>query len=362
MESAWESLTFSVMNRLLIVVVLCGLVGWPVCVVAAEGKAEAEAAGPGLIRNHTFWRDTKGRPIDCHEGGLLRVGAKYYWYGRAYHGNDKGIYGTNGAKFCCGINCYSSENLVDWKHEGAILSYPDSGWITEGTWHRPRVLFNKKTSKYVLWFFCLGIPNGQPWVKDVVATSDRPEGPFTISGDRKMNIEPSGDLALLQDEDGCGYMANGDWKRNGLIFRLADDFQNVIGDPIKALPAVENRQYEGLSMARFKGKYIVAGSAVAGLEATETSYAVADAPMGPYVVKGLMSEHKTWRSQISSFCVIPETDTLFALCEQWLIGPGGEAVTAEESTQLWLPVRFDEKSGEGKMVEVKEWDPKVRQK
>lgn len=48
--------------------------------------------------------------------------------------------------------------------------------------------------------------------------------------------------------------------------------------------------------------------------------AVADAPMGPYEVKGLMSEQKTWRSQISSFCHIPETDTLFALCEQWLIG------------------------------------------
>ncbi|MGE5612244.1 MAG: hypothetical protein ACM359_23555 [Bacillota bacterium] len=40
------------------------------------------------------------------------MGEKYYWYGRSYHGNDKGTYGTGGAKFRCGFNCYSSENLT----------------------------------------------------------------------------------------------------------------------------------------------------------------------------------------------------------------------------------------------------------
>jgi hypothetical protein len=354
-------------QRLAECTILLGIVGTAVLlpagrVAAAEQPAaEQPPHAAKLIRNHTAWRDTQGNPIDCHEGGLLRVGAKYFWYGRSYHGNDRGIYGTEGAKFRCGINCYSSGNLVDWTFAGRILSYPDLGWITTGTWHRPRVVFNEKTSKYVLWFFCLGIPDGKPWVKDVVAIADHPTGPFQILGERKMPIEPSGDLALLVDVDGRGYLANGDWRRNGFVLRLTDDFQNATGEPVKALPAGHLTEYEGLSMARFKDKYIFAGSGVAGLDPTETTYAVADAAIGPYTVKGLMSEKKTWRSQLSSLTVIPETNTLFALCEQWLIGPDGQPITAEKSTQLWIPVSFDPKTGTARMRYVKEWDPSLTQ-
>jgi len=337
---------------------------------AAQAQAQKASPGPTpppaasaapMIRNHSVWKDTKGNPIDCHEGAILRVDARYYWYGRSYHGNVKGIYGTGGAKFRCGLNCYSSSNLVDWTFEGNVLSYPDSGWITEGTWHRPRVLFNKKTSTYVLWFFCLGIPNGKPWVKDVVAVSNRPSGPFTILGDRKTGVDASGDLALFEDVDGQGYLANGDWGRNGFIQRLTADFRDTTGAPVKVLPAGGHHSYEGLSMARYKGKYLYAGSGVAGLDPSDTTYAVADAPMGPYTVKGLMSEQKTWSSQISSFCHIPETDTLFALCEQWLTGPDGQKVTAEASTQLWLPVSFDPVTGIARMQYTRQWAPRLPQ-
>jgi len=126
---------------------------------------------------------------------------------------------------------------------------------------------------------------------------------------------------------------------------------------VKALPAGEMAEYEGLSLIRYKDKYIFAGSGVAGLNPTDTTYAVADTPLGPYMVKGLMSEKKTWRSQLSSFAVISETNTLLALCEQWLIGPDGQPAPAEKSTQLWLPVSFDPNTGTARMRYVREWDP-----
>ena len=341
---------------------VCGICCSQTAMAAPLPQEQTPPPATALIRNHTAWRDAKGNLIDCHEGGIIQVGAKYYWYGRSYHGNDQAIYGTNGAKFRCGFNCYSSGNLVDWTFEGNILAYPESGWITEGTWHRPRVLFNKTTGKYVLWFFCLGIPQGKPWVKDVVAVADGPTGPFTIIGERKMAIDPSGDLALFQDVDGRGYMANRDWKRNGFVLPLSADFQNAVGDPALALPAAGGISYEGLCLAHFKGKYIVAGSYVKGLSPSDTTYAIADAPMGPYVVKGLMSQQNTWRSQISSFFHIVETDSLFALCEQWLIGPHGEPVPGEQSTQLWLPVIFDPKTGTAQMRYLEQWDPRAEQK
>ena len=84
---------------------------------------------------------------------------------------------------------------------------------------------------------------------------------------------------------------------------------------------------------------------------------MADSPLGPYTDKGLMSQQKTWNSQISSFFYLSESDQLIALNEQWLIGPDGKRVPAELSCQLWLPVTFDPDTGIAQMQHVKQWDP-----
>jgi len=311
-----------------------------------------------LIRNHVNWLDTDGNLIDCHEGGITRFGDTFYWYGRSYHGNIDGIFGTRGAEFRCGLRCYRSTDLVNWTCEGPCLAYPETGWLTGGTWHRPRVIYNALTKKYVLWFFLLGIPESSPaWVKDIVAVSDTPAGPFTILGERQIpGLSPSGDLALLLDHDGRGYLGNGDWDRNCLVCPLADDFQNTKGEPVISLAATA-WGYEGISLARYKGKYLCAGSRVVGLNASETTYSIADHPMGPYILKGPMSNHDTWKSQVGSFFYLKESDRLMVLCDQWLIGPDGTRVPAERSCQLWLPIAFDPATGIAKMEYHKEWDP-----
>ena len=84
---------------------------------------------------------------------------------------------------------------------------------------------------------------------------------------------------------------------------------------------------------------------------------MADAPLGPYREMGLMSEQRTWNSQISNFVYIAESDKVFAMCDQWLRGPKGERVPIDESCQLWLPVSFDPASGAAKMQHVDEWNP-----
>lgn len=66
---------------------------------------------------------------------------------RARVGEDK----TDGSAFQ-NINCYSSNNLVEWKYEGALLSRTDSGDLGPSrVIERPKVVFNKATNKYVLW-------------------------------------------------------------------------------------------------------------------------------------------------------------------------------------------------------------------
>jgi hypothetical protein len=76
-----------------------------IVLVAAASAAPLPAA---LIRNHAIWKDAQGDIIDCHEGGILRMGNTFYWYGRAYKGNTDGIYGAGGARFRCGLTDQSA--------------------------------------------------------------------------------------------------------------------------------------------------------------------------------------------------------------------------------------------------------------
>jgi Glycosyl hydrolases family 43 len=310
------------------------------------------AASAAVIRNHSTWIDTAGKPIDCHEGSLLRVGNTFYWHCRMYHGNVDGIYGAGGAQFRGGLNCYSSTDLEHWTYHGVCLPYPDSGFLTLGTWHRPRVIYNAQTGKYVLWFFMFPTGTPAPFAM-VVATAGSPTGPFTVLTGPDKGV--SGDLATFLDKDGKGYLAYDD-NRNVRVTRLSADFLNLTAETTIALSNAGGG-HEGSSMVLYKGKYIVAGSAVVGLDPSDTTYALADSPLGPYVEKGLMSEQKTWNSQISAFVYLPETDLLFAMNEQWLLGPDGKRAPAEQSTQLWLPVTFDPTTGVARMQFVEQWDP-----
>ncbi len=315
-----------------------------------------------VIRNHSTWRDSDGKIIDCHEGGIQRVGDTFYWYGRTYRGNVDGVFGTGGAKFRCGFVCYSSKDLAHWTNEGDILKYEDAPkeypWMSDGTWHRPRMIHDAQRKKHVLWFFVLGIPNGKAWVKDMVAEADSPKGPFKILAQPKVSgLAASGDVATLLDDDGKGYLMNGDWSRNALVLPLAPGFRDTVGQPVMVLEGAKGQGYEGVCVGKYRGKYVAAASGVVGLGPSESTFAVADQPLGPWRVKGIISEQKTWNSQIGSFFHLQESDTMIVLCDQWLRGPRGERVPAAECCQLWVPLKFDPKAEEAKMVLKEAWNP-----
>lgn len=81
------------------------------------------------------------------------------------------------------------------------------------------------------------------------------------------------------------------------------------------------------------------------------------AQLGSYKEMGLMSEKRTWSGQISNFVYVAESDTVFAMCDQWFRGPGGKRVDIDLSLQQWLPINFDPATGAAKMQFVKEWEP-----
>src|SRR4051812_16450723 len=117
-----------------------------------SGGAGGSAAA--LIENDTFWKDTAGTPIYSQGGGILKVGATYYWYGVKYNGAV--TYAATPTKLnsdtsFAAVTCYSSTNLVTWKFESNVLTKGAAGSTLDPSWlGRLGVVYNANTKKYVL--------------------------------------------------------------------------------------------------------------------------------------------------------------------------------------------------------------------
>jgi len=100
--------------------------------------------------------------MDIHDGNLLKWNDTFYWFGMGYQNctlekgllppqNCPGIYHSFGR---CGfrndhqLNLYTSKDLENWKFVGDIFP---KGQRPEGIYYRPKIVFNEKTSKFILW-------------------------------------------------------------------------------------------------------------------------------------------------------------------------------------------------------------------
>lgn len=138
------------------------------------------AMKPKFTENNFFmpgekWNDTDGVHINAHGGGIVFNKGIYYWYG------EYKTSGKAGNTTLFGVNCYSSTDLYHWKNEGIVLKVEDdpNSEITKGcVIERPKVVFNKKTEKYVMWFHLELKNQGYNAARTGVAISDTPHGPF----------------------------------------------------------------------------------------------------------------------------------------------------------------------------------------
>ena len=128
------------------------------------------------------WRDTDGNVINAHGGGVLYHEGKYYWFGE--HRPESGFVTEKG------INCYSSIDLCKWKPEGIVLAVSgeegadiEKGCIME----RPKVIYNKKTGKFVMWFHLEKKGNGYGSACAAVAVSDSPTGSYRFIRSGRVN-------------------------------------------------------------------------------------------------------------------------------------------------------------------------------
>ena len=206
-------------------------------------------------KNGTVWTDTEGRRIHAHGGWILRYGGYYYWYGED---RRDGYY----------VSCYRSEDLSEWEFRRHVLTTASrmESYRVRTTlqlvWEdgekvnieRPKVLYNAKTGKFVMWAH---YENGKDYLEAAacVATCDTPDGEFVYHGHFNPYGYMSRDCTVFQEEDGTAYFISASRDNADMhMYRLSEDYMNI-DQLVNRLWQGEYR--EAPAVAKINGRYYV---------------------------------------------------------------------------------------------------------
>lgn len=346
---------------------------------ALVGKAQNKNFKPGAL-----WPDNNGVHINAHGGGFLFNNGTYYWFG------EHKIEGRKGNSAQVGVHCYSSVDLYNWKDEGISLKVSDDslndlakGCILE----RPKVIYNAKTKKFVMWFHLELFHKGYSAARAGVAISDHVTGPYTflksyrpnagqipyyntsVAENEKIKCErpanksdsffcrdlPGGqmarDMTLFVDDNGKAYHVFSSEENFTLqLAELSDDYTSHTG---KFIRIYIGHQTEAPALFKYLGKYYMVGSGCTGWAPNAARYFTADSIWGNWTYQGNPcsgnGSEKTYGGQ-STF-VLPvagKNGAFIFIADKW------NPANAIDGRYLWLPVNFN-----GDKIDIRwkdEWD------
>ena len=127
------------------------------------------------MKNGSLWPDNNGAHINAHGGSILEHGGVWYWYG------EHKTSGWDGRLAWVGVHVYSSTDLEHWTDRGialAVTDEPGSPICRGERIERPKVIFCRKTGKFVMYFHSANDDHSRAEMG--VAVSDTPTGPFQL--------------------------------------------------------------------------------------------------------------------------------------------------------------------------------------
>lgn len=370
------------MNRI-IVVIFSLLV-----LLSCKENGKYKSFTPGEI-----WTDNNDVHINAHGGGMLYDNGKYYWFGE--HKTE----GENGNVANVGVHCYSSTDLYNWKDEGISLSVDSAGSgsdIEKGCiLERPKVIYNEKTKKYVMWFHLEPKGKGYSSALSGVAVSDKVTGPYTYlravrpnagrfpinakdmqkgwgttegiefdggslpTNSDSLNIfgrdmqggQMARDMTVFVDDDGKAYHIFSSEENSTLhIALLSDDYLSHTGTYTRNFAG---RFMEAPAIFKKDRKYYLMMSGCTGWSPNRARSAVADSILGE------------WR-ELGDPCIGDTTRTTFHSQSTYILpvhGKEGQFIymgdrwtpkNAIDGRYIWLPIKFE---GERFFIEwLDEWN------
>lgn len=334
-----------------------------------------------------FWPDDKGRHINAHGAGFIYDKGTYYWFG------EHKIAGSAGNRAMVGVHCYSSNDLYNWNDEGIALTVAEDttsdiarGCILE----RPKVVFNKMTRKYVMWFHLELRGKGYKAARAGLATADKVAGPYKFIKSYRPNagfmpylpegtapVEkvtctdprnksegffcrdlPGGQMArdmnVFVDDDGKAYHVFSAEENFTLdIAELTDDYTGHTG---KFSRVYAGHQTEAPAIFKRNGIYYLIGSGTTGWNPNPARWFSARSIYGPWTYQGnpcegLKSELTFGGQSTYVLPVAGKKDAFIFMADKWMPD------NAIDGRYLWLPVKFKDDNIE--INWLKNWDLSV---
>ncbi len=358
--------------------------------VLAQSASEKQA----VIRPGELWPDSEGVHINAHGGGILFYEGVYYWFG------EHKTAGRMGNRAMVGVGCYSSTDLVNWKNEGVVLTVDAEGSgsdIEKGSViERPKVIFNEKTGKFVMWFHLELKSQGYDAARTALAVSDSPTGPYVFEKSLRPNPKTwplnfdsswkektitehaleswsdewkkevaeglfirrdfeSGqmarDMTLYVDEDGKAYHIFSSEENLTLhIAELTDDYLDFTGKWAVIEPAGHN---EAPAVFKQDGKYYLITSGCTGWDPNAARSFAADDLFGPWTALGnpALGEGAELTFDSQSTFIVPvqgKKDAFIFMADRW------RPQNAIDGRYVWLPIKM--KDGRPILEWMEEWD------
>jgi hypothetical protein len=287
------------------------------------------------------WHDQADEVINAHGGGILYQNGKYYWFGE-----------TRGESESRGVGVYSSGDLYNWKNEGIALAQQkdNSSEIAIGcVMERPKVIYNKKTGKYVMWFHLELKGQGYNAARAGVAVSDKVTGPYKYLKSFRPNGNMSRDMTLYVDDDGSAYHVYSSRDNYDLrLVKLTDDYLSAT---TKDSLLFSNHR-EAPALFKYNTNYYLITSGCTGWAANEASLHVSNSLYGPWKLLGNpmkgANADLTYGGQSTYILPIQGKENAFIfMADRW------KPRDLKDSRYLWLPVQF--KNNEPYIDWLDEW-------
>lgn len=340
---------------------------------------------PAFCLNNSFtpgelWPDDRGQHINAHGGGMLYQNGVYYWFGE--HKSDF----SNNA--LVGVTCYSSVDLYNWTYQGVALSVVEDDPahdITRGCIiERPKVVFNKKTGKYVMWFHLELKGKDYSAARVGLAVSDKVTGPYRFiksyrpnpgiwpsnlkNEDRTTDISKDKDLKswtpewldavsrgffvkrdfvggqmsrdmtiFIDDNEKAYHIFSSEENLTLHIAELSDDYQSHTGKYVRVAPAGHN---EAPAIFKKDGTYYLITSGCTGWNPNPARLLTSKNIMGPWTL------HKNpWQGEKADisfdsqstfiFKVEGKKDAYILMADRW------RPRKPSDGRYIWVPIIFE---------------------
>ncbi len=343
--------------------------------VYQKKKEPYTAFHPGKI-----WEDTDGVHINAHGGGILYHNGTYYWYGE--HKSE------HSSSALVGVRVYSSTDLYNWKNEGVALPVMPSGSghkIEKGcVIERPKVIYNEKTKKFVMWFHLELKGQGYAAAEYGVAESDTPVGPFRFlyasrscpgvwpqnmseveiakarsfkdfsrkGKEWKQNVidgmcvardmktgQMARDMTLFVDDDGKAYHIFSSEENHTLhIAELTEDYLYHTDKYVRILPGGHN---EAPAIFKKEGVYWMITSGCTGWKPNAARLSRATSIWGPWesLPNPCVGEKAELTFDSQSTYILPvegKRDTWIFMADRW------RPKNPIDARYIWLPIVFED--------------------